>query len=621
MPDDYKYTAVSKKTGKRIGSNDGKNWVPIVPSIYERLTETRLPQDRETVPQQILREVGNIGGAALSLPGQIYQTVKDPWATGESMGKSVREFIKKPPTWEQTKYVLPTALSTSIGQVAGGEALGAATGLAGKGAFKVAEKVPGLQRSLQEAVVTKAKIESAAKEHEANLAEIEKAYEEKVQEVGKKTAEDEAAYKLKVQHTKDDFARKTAKYQTESVKASAKETAAATKKEYTTLPRSGPVYKRLTGMADQVAEDVQNLDQTIRATYNARYDAFRMAMKDANGNPFEGNFDVVQQAVVDAEDNILKGSPENIAIFRNILKEGEDPMLAEASVFRGGRGVDVKEVLGEMRTEGERARFLRGLKEEGALAEERESFGRVKEGTTLPIDQMQGYSTELGNKIYRGSTPSGDVRRALKSVKDATDKEIYRVAEENGQGAIKKRLDSDWAEYMSDFYDSDGALYKMKTAINPDRRLSVLTGGDGARVVDSLGHYGSFSPNIGLVGRVRSLTKQLRELPGVEGQPPKKPEPFKYPARPKAREMPKRPKTDPFSIPGYRREQVEKLANDLARITRWDWASVLWGLEDLLTGKPPIPFAYPASRMLGSRLLSNPRVVEYLSRELPEAVK
>jgi len=367
-------------------------------------------------------------------------------------------------------------------------------------------------------------------------------------------------------------------------------------------------------MADQVGDSVTKLDRTIREAYNARYNAFRQAMQGA-----EGNLEPVQQAVVDAEDNILKGSPENIAIFRNILKEGEDPLLSQASVFKGGsRGVDVKEVLSSMRSEGERARFLRGLQDEGIPLEgERPA---PKEGATIPIDDLQGYSTELGNKIYRGN-PAGDIRRALKYVRDAADKEILRVADTRKQGAIKRQLDKDWSQYMGDFYDSDGALYRLKNAINSDSRIATLSGGEGSRVVDAMGHYARFNPDIGTVGRVRSLVKQLRELPStLPKEPGEVPRP-KFPAHPSARPLPKAPAREPFSASQYRKEHIEKIAENLRRITGWDVASIGYVLRELSEGETPWAMSYSLGKRLLAKMLSNPRVIEYLSKELPNAAK
>jgi hypothetical protein len=488
--------------------------------------------------------------------------------------------------------------------------------VAGKVKNVAGEASGGLQSMAQEAVVSRSAVEEARVQHEAKLAELQEEYQKKVDQVGRKTVEDEAAYKAKVEQAKDEYARKVAENRQKRIEASAKESAADTRrKTLSQQPRSGPVYQRLSGMAEQAAKSVGELQKSVKASYDARWNAWRQAMGDATGN-----LEAVQNAVVNAEDNILKGSEENIAIFRNLLKEGEDPLLAQASVFKGGsRGVDVKDVIGSMRSEGERTRFLRSLKDEG-VALEGERPG-AKAGATLPIDELQGYSTELGDKIYKSRSLPGDVRRALKSVKDAADAEINRVSDAKGQGALYRKLKSDWAEFAGDFYDSDGPLYKLINAVNSDSRISLLSGGEGARVVDSMGHYARFNPDIQLVGRIRSLVKQLREMPTTAKVPGEVPREAKFPNRPNEREMPSKPNERPFSSEKYRREHVQKLANQLHHLTNWEIASVGYVLKELMEGGFPWALSYPVGKRLLAKLLSNPKVVDYLSKELPNAAQ
>jgi hypothetical protein len=376
-------------------------------------------------------------------------------------------------------------------------------------------------------------------------------------------------------------------------------------------------------MADNVGQSVSKLDKTVREAYNARWNAWRQVMGDA-----EGSFTPVQAAVVNAEDNILKGSPENIAIFRNILKEGEDPLLSQASVFKtNSRGVDIKDVLSSMKSEGERTRFLNSLKEDPNF---NETLGRVgpKEGATLPIDQIQGYSTELGNKLYRGGNIPGDVRRALKSVKDAADKVVEGVSDEKGQGSIYRQLKKDWAQYMDDFYDSDGALTKVKNAINSDRRIALISGGEGGRIIDALGRYSRFDPNIETVGRVRSLVKQLRELPSTSPKPPAAIGPLELPAPPRARavpeapiprrapeppnprRMPVTPDFPQFNVPKFVEDAVTKRAERIG--TTGHALMSYWVLRDVFHGHIPDPamLALPVAQHYIMRYLTSPKFMQ-----------
>jgi hypothetical protein len=457
--------------------------------------------------------------------------------------------------------------------------------------------------------VDEASIQKARDAHNAELADLEKQHEEKVQSVGKKTAADEAAYKTKVEHAKDEYARKVAERNQKMIDQSKQQSAANVKRDATGAKiRSGPAYQRLTQMADNVGESVGKLDKTVREAYNARWNAFHQAMGDA-----QGNFTPVQQAVSDAETNILKGSPENIAIFRNIMKEGEDPLLSQASVFKGAsRGTDIKELLGSMRSEGERTRFLNSLKAEDPTFSV-DGSPVAKENAVLPIDQIRGYSTELGNKIYRSGNISGDVRRALKSVKDAADKEVERVADSKGQGSTYRQLNKDWAQYMDDFYEHDGPLYKMKNALNSDRRIALISGGEGGRVIDSLGRYSRFDPNnVETVGRVRSMVNQIDNLSSRPGPVPPPVARPTFPARPAARDVPPKPAMPEFNLPKFVQDAVDQKAKQLGTTGH---AVIAYSImRDLFHGRRPSVaiLAAPIVQRSMMRYLTSPKFAQRL---------
>lgn len=529
-----------------------------------------------------------------------------------------------------------------------------------------------VQRGLQRAVVSDSEIVKAHAEHTAKMADVqiknfqalndataefdrdmkeaEKEHQKAVNETEGTNLQKEAAHKLKVEQIKEKHAAQLAK-DNEAYKQKVSQlrreyedkisafnkpgesaesgmgTAAETKrKSLTTQPRSGPVYQRIAGMADKIAETVPALSKKVRSAYDARWNAWREAMGDA-----EGNFTPVQQAVQEAEDSILKGSPENIQIFRNILKEGEDPILANASVFRSGAGIDVKDIIGSrFMSEATRNRVMRSLEDAGVSSE----TGRMPLAeTTLPVDEIRGYLTELQQKMHGGKF-TGDVYRALKHVQEAANKEIERVAGEKGQLGSYRKLKSDWSQFLGDFYDSDGALKKLQNAVNSDARLNLLSGSEGSRIIDAMGRYASFGPDIDSVGRLRSLMKQLRELPSrarevtapeLPGKPAAPPEPalpepptpkappeFKPPKKREVREEP----VEPFSEEKFRRQKISSIAEGLHRITGWELASIGYALREILYGEVPWGMTYPVVKRTAAALLSNPKVVDYLTREL-----
>lgn len=631
-------TATNPQTGKKIRW-DGKAWQPVQPGILSSMLDelkSQIPSMKSVLPNRgNLYGMENPGGPlypAIQLRNEImnwerrknegygvpYRVLAAvPESAGIPTGAQGMEEAAKQGNWRGViGHALTPALEAGSSLLIHGPA---ERGMESVG--KVSrDPLENIQSKLQGATVSQWEIEQARLQHDQKLSDLETEYQRKIEQTGKKTVEDEAAYKTKVEQAKDDYARKVAAANQKRIDVSAQSSGAETKRKTFQQPRSGPVYQRIKGMADQVAQRVAQLDKTVRSAYNARYNAFRAAMVDSDGNPLTANLEPVQQAVVDAQENILKGSPESIAVFKNLLKEGEDPLLSQASVFRGaGKGVDVKDVLSSMKSEGERSRFLRSLGDQQISVGE--DIPSPKEGATIPVDDLQGYSTELGNKIYRSASLPGDVRRALKYVKDASDKEITRIAESKKMGGVKRQLDRDWAEYMGDFYDSDGALHKLKNALNSDNRIAMLSGGEGARIIDSLGHYARFDPDIATVGRVRSLVKQLRELPSSAGASPGEVPRPKFPERPEPRSMPEAPKREPFSTKEYRKQHIHRIAEGLHKITGWDVASIGYALEEIMGGKPPWALSYPLGKRLLAKLLTHPGVIEYLSKELPNVPK
>ena len=439
--------------------------------------------------------------------------------------------------------------------------------------------------------------ERVKKEHEEALATLNREYEDQVQKAGKKTSESEVAYRTKVEMAKDEYARKIAENEKKKIDVSAKQTGAETKKKaLTTQPRSGPVYQRLAGMADQIGtKDVPQLDKDVRAAQNSRWGAFRMAVGDK-----QVDWTPVQNAVVDAESNILQGSPENIAIFRNILREGVNPLLEKATVFKRTAG-SVEDILSNKNlTEEGRARLMAQLGEESQF--DTRATGPLAGGSvSIPFDDARGYYTELNQKIYKSRSLPGDVRRALKSVQDAAEKQV-RMTVPKEQLPTYDKLKSDWAQYMGDFYDSDGPLSQLKDAATSDGRLNLITGSKGANIIDALGRYARFNPNVtGMAGRLRSMMKQVRELPSASPSMPGEVRPPHFPSEPKPQELSSRPTTtEPLDVTKSKLEALEKMPKT-------------WGT--LRPYQAVIPYYWPRlmAQKLIAELLSHPQIRSWIA--------
>ena len=495
---------------------------------------------------------------------------------------------------------------------------------------------------------------TAVADYEKAVKEAEEQHRQDVQKTGENNYQKEAAHRLKVEQIKQDHAAKVArdsekykqkvsevqrKYEDEisafnkpagTKTASGDATGAELKRKTLSVqPRSGPVYQRLAGMADKVADNVTKLDKTVRTAYDANWNAWRHAMGDA-----EGDFTPVQAAVREAENNILKGSPESLAIFRNILKEGEDPLLAQAGVFRNrGGGVDVKDLLGSGHmSETTRNRVLQSLRDAGL---DEETGTPIAEDVSLPIDQIRGYVTELQKKMHEGRFPSGDVYRALKYVTDAGNGAVERAikAKNPQQLPIYNQLKSNWAQYLNDFYNRDGALTKLKDAGTSDARLNLITGSQGSNLIEALGRYAKFNPDVELPGRMRSLMKQLRQLPSstdapVRGEfpsaPAPRPEP-RLPAAPTPKPVPefKAPELKlpeprditPFDPQQFRKDNFQKVVHKFKTFGFDDKGAIMGAIFEISRGNLPLALSYPIVKRILASVMDRQSVEDWVARE------
>lgn len=103
--------------------------------FYQRLTATSNPAVANSNP--IIRGLDSAGGAVMATPEAIYNTVRHPIDTAKGIGSSVSGAVKgyTDPnlTANAVRSVLPEALGQGIGNVAGGEMMGASGNLARAG--------------------------------------------------------------------------------------------------------------------------------------------------------------------------------------------------------------------------------------------------------------------------------------------------------------------------------------------------------------------------------------------------------------------------------------------------------------------------------------------------------
>jgi len=291
----------------------------------------------------------------------------------------------------------------------------------------------------------------------------------------------------------------------------------------------GPVKQRLMNFSDRVNEVAGKTQAAISKSFDNRYNLFRKSL----GEDPQVSWTPVQEAVANAEKNILQGSPESLALFRNIMKEG--PQLDEATVFRTTQKTEAAANLKEMMQsrymdEATKRRIEAQLTSQGIpLEPAAKGPATITEGLNIPHKDAWGYAQELNAKMHGAHLPS-DVYRALESVRDSVGKMLQEAADKKGAGGVWKQLQSDYSEYAQRFLDKDSPAYKLTHATNPEDRLGLISGKEGQNLIDTLHKYRGFGGDTEIAGKVRALqaaaSKSIPEL--AEPKPPT------YPKAPEA---------------------------------------------------------------------------------------
>ena len=339
-------------------------------------------------------------------------------------------------------------------------------------------------------------------------------------------------------------------------------------------------------LSSTLRDGLQALEKKVRAEGNSRY--AKVAERVGDDAVPASN---LSPAVEHAQTNIIKGSPENIKQFRDILDQagGGEVTIGGA----GGGGVGPGHPLYEQ------------LKAEGAIG----ASGQ------LTFDNLRGYSSELGARLAQGNLP-GDVYQAIKSVKAAIDDQVFQLAKKHGADGMLKDANNYWARYKDTFYNTD-ALAKGGSpvaaafgATDPTYVTRPFSGPAGSRGVEMLAAY---DPRLAQLAR--NTAKAIEEGKGLPSQAKLK----GLPERPtvaggELKPNPELPTVDPTEL---KRARVEKLADQWRHLSRYDPVSMGIGALELLTGGSPYALLYTPGHMTLGMLLDQPRVAEWLSRPQP----
>lgn len=102
---------------------------------------------------------------------------------------------------------------------------------------------------------------------------------------------------------------------------------------------------------------------------------------------------------------------------------------------------------------------------------------KIKSGDALTYRDLQGYYSELGRELTKGTLP-GDVYAAFDSLQDAVGGEMQRIADANGLGPQLADARATWRQMKQTFYDPRSPAYKALKAPERGGAIKAFQGKD-----------------------------------------------------------------------------------------------------------------------------------------------
>ena len=279
-----------------------------------------------------------------------------------------------------------------------------------------------------------------------------------------------------------------------------------------------------------IGENVRGAHARVRESLSARWDAFRDAV--GRETPLDG--EKIYNSIAEAQEKYLKGSPDNIKVFKDLLSE-----------------IGVRK-LGELSEMSPQQLAVLPLEVQKAIR------GNVLK---LDLDTARVHSSAIGERRYAGDLP-GNVYQSLKYVQNAIEGEIGRVAALKGQGKTYAKLKTDWAQYMKDWNDmraiatGGSPLARVLRAQDPAFVSDQILGKAGDRLLETAGRYSRQGASTQMLVKFRNLSAELKALPKVKVPT--------EPARPviERPQLPEAPQPSARAIPTRKEVPIPRIAKE-----------------------------------------------------------
>lgn len=507
----------------------------------------------------------------------------------EQAENAIEDYSSGKVTPAAAKEVLPEALGTGVGQVAGGAVYGKGTEIVSDGlnaagklrtkmANSTARKITGVEPALKEAT-------SKAAEKYGEDVETNKA---KRAETMKQNLETQRAARTDIDRQKMAIGEKNKGIESEN------------KAQADKVSQRETLEKQVDTQSKELHEHLTKVEQSVAKEANAKFDAVRAKI----GNP-EAPGDELVSTVKNVEQNVLQNIPENIKEFRAIMQHEPLP---------------------------------EGIKNAA------EAHGFDLEGTEpLTWEKLQSLKSRMDARLRNGRNMNGDLKRALYQTREAVVGEMGKMADANGASGEWGAARDAWRQYKEDFHEGtgpSGSGSPVAQALNAEDPKNIrqpflrTQSAIGNRGVDILRKYPQHGGDVA-ANHVENLVKNhqsMLELPSKEAPKVLKETPQAF-QLPENKGMPARPETPTVDASKVARDAIAQRAKNWGSFNARDIGIIAsGGLGELLGGlfgSSPFDRALGAATGVGmyegakyytSRALNNPRVIEWLSRTPAEEV-
>ena len=575
MADTYQYTATNPTTGMKVGSNDGKTWVPI--------TSIRPPSRGEKFESDM------VSGTGMD-PGEVKQSSWTDLIRGAATGTGqwIKNMALDPYHITDPIEAMAGNLEKAIREKNPAKILGALSTIAGgmEGVEKVPKMASGATRPLVQSYVGVGKTaENFAKNEAAeNFAKLKNEHAEISKKIAGENAE-ELAKSRDVERQKvgeidkqHDLATQQAQAKTEASKAGVVD------------------RQRLTGEAQQSAKQLGDSLQTLRQEETAVASAL---YPEVGGTADSA---ALHKQLQQAVEGGLKGSEKVPTVVGRVLSETSEIPGKSTGPAIAGRTLDLSNA-------SDIAAYKR-YKASGAFTPE--EIARI-EGKTrggMTFDKLHGYYSELGKAAFN---LEGDERAATLAAKKIIGDQMEKMAAAENKSYRFGVAQSNWAKLENTWYNtatkSGSPIARVLAAydpvtkqIRPEYVQSILSNPKQYSIAQQmLSRYKSAGNAQAALQLMKEKIEEARKLPKTVKEAPLPGAP-EYPQSTSVnlKETPPAPKPSVFDPVQWRLKMIQERAKQLS------------GGFGRYESRPYGARYAPIQRML-ARFLANPDVQKWLA--------